>query len=331
MTDSVPTKMRSPAKLSNTPPGSDIKRTLSRDLRSAFTGIRRGETIAGYFFVLPNLIGFAIFGLFPIAFAFYIALTNWNLSSAPQFVGLTNFQTMLTDRLFWLALKNSFYYTFGAVPFGVFAAFWLALLMNRKIRGMVIFRTAAFLPQITLTVAVAVVWSWIYHPEFGLFNYLLRLVGITGPRWIYSTVWAMPAVIIMSNWQGIGFATLIILAALQGIPEELLEAAAIDGANGWQRLRFVTVPLLSPTIFFVVITSLIGAFQSFDQFYVMTQGGPANATTPLTLYIFQNGFQFFKMGYGAALSFVLFVIILLITFIQWKLAKRWVYGVGDAE
>jgi len=308
---------------------SDPKRSPLGELRSAFSGIRRGETIAGYLFVLPNLIGFAIFGLFPIGFAAYIALTDWSLSSAPQFIGLRNFQTMLTDRLFWLALKNSFYYTFGAVPFGVFAAFWLALLMNRKIRGMVIFRTAAFLPQITLTVAVAVVWNWIYHPEFGLFNFLLKLIGIEGPRWIYSSAWAMPAVIIMSNWQGIGFATLILLAGLQGIPEELHEAASIDGANGWQKLRFVTVPLLTPTIFFVVVTSLIGAFQSFDQFFILTKGGPANATTPLPLYIFQNGFQYFKMGYGAALSFVLFVIILIITFVQWWLANRWVYGVGD--
>lgn len=301
------------------------------ELRRAFTGVRRGETIAGYIFVLPNLIGFTIFGLFPIAFAMYISFTDWNLSSAPHFIGLQNFQTMMTDRLFWLSLKNSFYYTFGAVPFGVFAAFWLALLMNRKIRGMVIFRTVAFLPQITLTVAVAVVWSWIYHPQFGLANFLLRFIGVEGPRWIYSTQWAMPAVIIMSNWQGIGFATLILLAGLQGIPEELQEAASIDGASGWQKLRFITVPLLSPTIFFVVVTSLIGAFQSFDQFYILTKGGPANATTPLTLYIFQNGFQFFKMGYGAALSFVLFIIILVITFIQWRLAQRWVYGVADGE
>lgn len=301
------------------------------ELREAFTGLRRGETIAGYLFVLPNLIGFTIFGLFPIAFALYIAFTDWNLSSAPQFIGLKNFQTMMTDRLFWLSLRNSFYYTFGAVPLGVFAAFWLALLMNRKLPGMVIFRTAAFLPQITLTVAVAVVWSWIYHPEFGLANFMLKLIGVQGPRWIYSSAWAMPAVIIMSNWQGIGFATLILLAGLQGVPEELHEAASIDGASGWQKLRFVTVPLLSPTIFFVIVTSLIGAFQAFDQFYILTKGGPANATTPLTLYIFQNGFQFFKMGYGAALSFVLFVIILIITFIQWRLANRWVYGVGDEE
>src|SRR5258707_10667622 len=159
MTDYLPTERQSLAATSNMSLGSNVKVSLLRELRSAFTGIRRGETIAGYLFVLPNLIGFAIFGLFPIAFAFYIALTNWNLSSAPQFVGLTNFQTMLTDRLFWLALKNSFYYTFGAVPFGVFAAFWLALLMNRKIWGLVSFRTAAFLPQHSLTVDVALACS----------------------------------------------------------------------------------------------------------------------------------------------------------------------------
>jgi multiple sugar transport system permease protein len=299
---------------------------LFGELRRAFSGIRREETISGYLFLLPNLLGFLAFELLPILFAFYLTFTVWDLGSAPELVGLQNFVTLVNDELFWKTLFNSAYYTFVAVPTGVFVAFWLALLMNRKMRGTVFFRTVYFLPQITLTVAAALVWSWLYHPELGLFNYLLGLVGIDGPHWLFSTTWAMPAIILMSNWKGIGFAMLIILAGLQGIPEEYYEAAEIDGATSWQKLFHITVPLLSPTIFFVVVTSLIGAFQGFDQFWVMTRGGPANATTTLVVYIVQTGFTYFKMGYGATLAAVLFLCIMAITLLQWKVAKTWVYG-----
>jgi multiple sugar transport system permease protein len=296
------------------------------ELKRAFTGLQREETTAGLLFILPNFLGFLVFSLFPIGFAFYIAFTNWSLVGQPVYSGMQNFVTLWNDHLFWKTLGNTAYYTFVAVPTGVFIAFWLAILMNRKMRGTILFRTIYFLPQITLTVAAAVVWSWLYHPELGLFNYLLGQIGIDGPRWLHSTTWAMPAIIIMGNWQGIGFAMLILLAGLQGVPEELYEAAEIDGASSWQSLRFITVPLLTPTIFFVVVTSLIGAFQGFDQFYVMTGGGPAKSTTTLVMYIFENGFTFFKMGYGAALAIMLFLCILTITLLQWWLANRWVYG-----
>ncbi len=307
------------------------KASALADFKRAFTGLRRGETIAGYLFLAPNFIGFVIFMLFPICFAFYIMLTDWSLAKPPEFIGLKNFDTMINDRIFWKSLGNSFYYTFIAVPTGIFIAFWLALALNRKMRGIIFFRTVYFLPQITLTVAAATIWRWIYQPEIGMINHLLEIFGIDGPKWIHDTRWAMPSVIIMSNWQGIGFAMLILLAGLQGIPEEYYEAASIDGASGWQRMRFVTLPMLTPALFFVVVTSLIGAFQAFDQFFVLTQGGPAQATTPLTLYIFQNAFSFFKMGYGAALAAVLFVIILIITIIQWQLARRWVIGFDDDD
>jgi multiple sugar transport system permease protein len=299
------------------------------DLRQALSGLQREETIAGYLFILPNFLGFLAFSLLPIGFAFYIAFTEWNLAGAPKFVALENFDTLIHDPLFWKTLFNTAYYTFVAVPTGVFIAFWLAILMNRKMPGTVFFRTVYFLPQITITVAAAIVWAWLYNPEFGLFNYLLEKIGIEGPRWLQSTTWAMPAIIIMGNWHGIGFAMLILLAGLQGIPDELYEAAELDGANSWQGLRYITVPMLTPTIFFVVVTSLIGAFQGFDQFYVMTNGGPAKSTTTLVMYIFQNGFSFFKMGYGASLAFVLFLCILVVTLIQWQLANRWVYGFQD--
>jgi multiple sugar transport system permease protein len=307
------------------------KRSALDDFKRGFTGLRRGETIAGYLFLAPNFIGFIIFLLFPICFAFYIMLTDWSLAKEPQFIGLKNFDTMVKDRIFWKSLGNSFYYTFVAVPTGIFIAFWLALALNRKMRGIIFFRTVYFLPQITLTVAAATIWRWIYQPEIGMINHVLDWFGIDGPKWIHDTQWAMPSVIIMSNWQGIGFAMLILLAGLQGIPEEYYEAASIDGASGWQHMRYVTLPMLTPALFFVVVTSLIVAFQSFDQFFILTQGGPAHATTPLTLYIFQNAFSFFKMGYGAALAAVLFVIILIITIVQWHLARRWVFGFEEDE
>lgn len=313
------TKVTGPVPRRRTPT-SGVKR------RGLFSGLQGEETLAGYLFILPNLLGFLVFSLVPIGFALYITFTEWNLSKPPVFVGFTNFKALWYDALFWKTFFNTAYYTFVAVPTGVFVAFWLAILMNRKMPGVIFFRTIYFLPQITLTVAAAIVWSWLYQPEFGLFNYLLGLIGIEGPRWLSSTSWAMPAIIIMGNWQGIGFAMLIMLAGLQGVPNELYEAAEIDGANSRQSLRHITVPMLTPTIFFVVVTSLIGAFQGFDQFQIMTQGGPAKSTTTLVMYIYQNGFSFFKMGYGSALAFALFIVILVITFIQWQLANRWVYG-----
>jgi multiple sugar transport system permease protein len=171
--------------------------------RRAFSGLQREESISGYLFLLPNFLGFLVFTLLPILFAFLITLTEWDLVSPPKFVGLLNFGTLIKDDLFWKTLGNTFYFTFGAVPIGIFTAFWLALLMNRKMKGVVFLRTVYFLPQITLMVAVAMVWSWLYQPEFGLINYLLAKVGIAGPRWLSSTIWAMPALIIMSNWKGI--------------------------------------------------------------------------------------------------------------------------------
>ncbi len=295
---------------------------------SAFRGLRREETISGYLFILANLLGFLIFNALPIVAAFALSTTAWDLSTTegPKFVGLQNFTQILQDDLALKTLRNTFYYSFAAVPSGVFIAFCLALLLNRRIPGRLFFRFVYFVPYITLGVAISIVWKWLYHPDLGLFNYLLSYVGIKGPNWLFSTTWSMPAVIILSNWQGIGYAMLIFLAGLQGIPEEYYEAATIDGASGRQKLRHITLPLLSPTTFFVIITSLIGAFQGFDQFYLLTNGGPAFSTTTLVLYIFNNGFTYFKMGYAASLSVVLFGIILIITLLQWRVSKNWVYG-----
>lgn len=294
--------------------------------RRGMSGRQRRNLIAGYAFLVPNLLGVLAFSLFPIITTLYLTFTEWDLSSRPQFTGLRNFVLMARDDLFWKTLGNTFYYTFAAVPIAIFLAFWLALLLDRRMRGVLSFRVIYFLPHVTLTVAASIIWAWIFQPEYGLINFMLGRIGLQGPYWLTDSRWAMISLIIMSNWKGIGYAMLIFLAGLQGIPGELLDAATVDGANPWRKLWHVKVPLLTPTIFFVLTTSFIGAFQAFDQFMIMTRGGPAFATTPLVLYIYQNGFAHFKMGYATSMATVLFMCILAITLFQWKVARRWVYG-----
>lgn len=309
--------------------GSSAQPLKRKQRFSAFHGLRRSETLSGFAFVAPNAIGFLLFSALPILVAILLSFTSWDLASSPSFVGLQNYSKAALDDLAVKSLRNSLYYSFVAVPSGIFIAFWLALLMNRGLRGTIVFRLIYFIPSITLGVAIAIVWRWLYHPDLGLFNHILSIFGIKGPNWLFSTAWAMPAVIIMSNWRGIGYAMIIFLAGLQGIPEEYYEAATIDGANDLQKLWYITLPLLSPTTFFVIVTSLIGAFQSFDQFYLLTNGGPAYATTTLVLYLYNNAFGFFKMGYAAALAVVLFILILILTIVQWRVSKRWVHSAVD--
>ncbi|MDD5220432.1 MAG: sugar ABC transporter permease [Candidatus Bipolaricaulis sp.] len=250
------------------------------------------------------------------------------MASSPEFVGLQNFSNLLKDELFWRYLWNTFYYAIGTIPLTVILAFFLAYLLNRKIRGVVFFRTLYFLPSVTLLVAIAIVWSWLYNADFGLFNFFLGKLGITGPRWLQSKTWAMPAIIIMGIWKGVGYSMLIFLAGLQTIPEQYYEAAEIDGANWWHRIIHITIPLISPTTFFVIVTTTIGSIQGFDQFYIMTRGGPSGATTTLVYYIFQNAFEWFKMGYAATVAMMLFVIVLALTLLQWRLSNKWVFDMG---
>lgn len=287
--------------------------------------LRRREAIAGYLFILPNAGGFLIFTIIPVVVAFLLTFTKWNLVDSPSFAGVSNYDQAIHDPLFWQTARNTLYYTVGAVPIAIVIAFFIALLLNRAIRGITIIRTMVFLPYVTLTAAIAIVWTWIYSSDGGLFNYVLSLVGINGPDWLGSTTWSMPAVIIMSDWQGIGYPTLIFLAALQAIPQEYYDAAKADGANWWQRTRYLVIPMVSPATFFVLITSFIGAMQSFDQFYIMTKGGPAYSTTTIVYYIYQNAFGWLSMGYAATLAFLLFLIIFVITLVQWRLSRGWVY------
>jgi multiple sugar transport system permease protein len=284
--------------------------------------MRIRETIAGYLFLFPNFFGFLAFSFIPIIISFLLTFTRWDLASSPQFIGVKNYLDLVTDGLFWKYLWNTFYYAGLTVPLTIIVGFSLAYLLNRKIRGVIFFRTIYFLPSVTLIVAVAVIWSWLYNADFGLINFVLDKLGISGPNWLQSKTWAMPAIIIMGVWKGSGYSMLIYLAGLQSIPEEYYEASEIDGAGWWQQIRHITIPLIFPTTFFILVTSTIGAIQGFDQFYVMTRGGPAGATTTLVYYIFQNAFEWFNMGYAATAAAILFVIIMIITLLQWRFAKH---------
>jgi multiple sugar transport system permease protein len=290
---------------------------------SRYSRILYSDTFWGFIFLLPNLLGFLAFILGPVVASLALSFASWDLLTPIKWVGIGNYRDLFTDEVFWKVLWNTVYYTLGTVPLGIAISLFLAIALNQKIRGIELFRGIYFLPVISSTVAVAVVWQWLYNPEFGLINHLLHLIGIRGPNWLTSTTWAMPAVIITSIWKNLGFNMLLFLAGLQGIPEHFYEAAKIDGANWWQRFRHVTIPLLSSTTLFVVVMSIISSFQVFDQIYIMTAGGPARSTSVLVHYLYQNAFQYFKMGRASAIAYVLFFMVFIITVIQLRFSKKW--------
>lgn len=280
----------------------------------------------GWLYLLPTVIGLALFSAGPIIASFLLSFTNFNAVNLPHWIGLGNYGQLIHEPLFWHVLRNTIAYTVGLVPSSVILSFLLSVLVNQQLRGIIFFRSIYFLPVVSSTVAVAMVWGWLYNPQFGLINYLLyALLHINGPNWLSSTQWALPALVIMAVWKSLGYNMVIFLAGLQGIPPELYEAAKIDGAGRLQQLLRITAPLLSPTTFFVVVITIIGSFQIFDQTYVMTQGGPANATLTLSYYIYENAFEWFHMGYAAALAYVLFFLVLAFTLLQVRLQKRWVF------
>ncbi len=264
--------------------------------------------------------------------SFYMSFTSWTMLSPPKWVGLENYTTLATgDPLFYTSIYNTVYYVIFSVPLGMVVSLLLALLLNQKVKGISILRTVFYLPSVTNLVAISVLWVWIFNPEFGLLNSVLRTISIEGPYWLQSETWSKPSLILMSLWS-VGGGMIIYLAALQGIPQQLYEAAELDGANIWHKLKSITIPMLTPAIFFNLIMSIIGSFQVFTQAYVMTQGkspgtegGPANSTLFYVLYLYKKAFQQFKMGYASAMAWVLFLVILVLTLIQFKLSKRWVY------
>jgi len=286
--------------------------------------LAREEERAFYLFISPWIIGFILFGAGPIVASAVISLTDWSLLSDPKWIGLTNYRTMIDDPLFGITLRNTLYYAFVSVTLGVVVSFVLALLLNQKVWGITFFRTVFYLPSVVAGIAVALLFVNIFNPDFGLLNYALAKIGIQGPGWLVSPQWAMPALIIMSLW-GAGGAMVIYLAGLQSIPEHLYEAAALDGAGSWRKFWHITVPMMSPVIFFNLIVGFITSLQAFVLIFVMTNGGPANATLVYGLYLYRNAFEFFNMGYASAMAWVLFIVIILITAAQFKLAQRWVY------
>ncbi len=284
----------------------------------------RRKTIIAYSFILPNLIGFFVFTFVPIIFSLFLSFCEWNSGGDIKFVGLQNFIYMFTeDKSFVTSLVNTLYFTVGTVPVVLALSLGLAILMNKPLKGKVFFRSVLFFPYVASLVAIAVVWMALFNPDMGPINSLLMALGVDNPpRWAASTTWAMPTIIGLTVWKSMGYYMIVYLAALQGVPGDLYEAAALDGANKWQQFKNVTWPSVMPTTFYILILLLVGAFKSYDTMYVTTQGGPGEATKVLAYHIYNTAFTSFKFGYASALAMVLFVIVLTITLIQFKCEKK---------
>ena len=279
-------------------------------------------------FILPWFIGFVVFTAGPMLASLYMSFTRWEIVTKPVWVGLEQYQKLFQDDRFYLSLWNTAYYVFLGVPLHLFFALLAALAMNLNVRGIRLFRTLYYVPSLTPAVANAILWMWIFHPQWGLANALLERLGVPPLYWLQDPKLAKPAFIIMSLWS-IGGQMVILLAGLKGIPQHLYEAADIDGANFWHRFRHVTLPLLTPALFFNLIIAIIGAFQVFTQAYMMTEGGPSYATLFYLLYLYRMAFENFRMGYASAMAWILFIIVLIFTAIQFKLSNRWVFYEGD--
>lgn len=293
---------------------------------------KKQDAMWGLLFVSPFIIGFVVFLLGPMLFSFYGSFTNYNLTSQMDFIGFDNFIRMFTqDELFWTSLYNTAYYVILNVPLTAIGSVLLAVLLNRRIRGISIFRTIFYLPAILSGVAVYVLWMQLLSPSSGLVNSILALVGIDGPAWLFDPNWTKPALILMRLWS-VGGSMLLYLATLQNVPKQLYESAEIDGANAFQRFKNITIPMITPIIFYDIVTSTIGAFQIFQEAYVMTESGtagPANSLLFYNFHMWNKAFVAFDMGYAMAMSMVLFVIVLILTFINLKLAPRWVHYGGS--
>lgn len=296
-------------------------------VRERRPGPRRPRWLTGWLFLAPSFAGFLVFVLLPVVAALAISFTDWNLLSPPKWVGLHNYQALVTtDPIFGQVLRNTLLFTVGTVPARVVLSLLLAVLLNQAVRGISLFRTAYFMPVVAPVVATALVWVWIFNGNFGLLNFLLLRLGVANPpSWLTSTAWALPAIMIFSVWKNVGFTSIIYLAGLQSIPHELYEAASVDGAGRWAKLWHVTIPMVSPTTFFVLIISVIFAFQVFEESFVMTSGGPANATNTIVFDIFQTAFKYSSMGSAAALAWILFAILIVVTLVQLLVQRRWVH------
>ena len=289
------------------------------------------ESLWAYALISPWVIGFFIWTAGPMLVSFFLSFTQYNVVSPLAWRGIANYREILTGNpLFWQSLKVTFTYALMSLPAGLIVGLAVALLLNLDVPGLSIWRAIYYLPSVIAGVAVAVLWQYVLNPRFGVLNWALSLLGIRGPGWLADPNWALPSLAVMSLW-GAGGAMILYLAALQSVPTALYDAAKIDGANAWHRLRHVTLPMISPVIFFNLVMGTIGTFQYFTNAYVMTQGGPVNATLFYNLYLYNNAFRYFKMGYAAALAWILFVIILFFTLLIFRSSSVWVYYEGQLK
>lgn len=299
---------------------------------SCAAGHRRGhltrqrEALWALLFLAPNMILVLFFSFVPTIGGFALSLTEWDVISPARFVGGDNFARLLRDAEFWVALSNTAAYTLVSVPLCLLISLFLALALNQRLRGVIAYRTVFFIPVVMSGVLVSMTWRWLYNPDWGPINYALASVGVRGPNWLNDVRWALPAIMIVTVWKNAGYYAVIFLAALQDVPRVLHDAARIDGANWWAEVRFVTVPLTSPAIFLSFIMALIASFQVFDLVYMMTGGGPGRATSVMVQYIYENAFQYFRMGYASAISVLFFVVIAAMSVLQWQVRRHWVYG-----
>lgn len=281
------------------------------------------KTWTCYLFILPNLIGVLVFLAFPVVFAFYMSLTEWDLLTPPKFIGVQNYVTMFTkDDLFWVSVRNTVYYVILTVPPSIVVGLALASAMNQAVRGIAFFRAAMYVPVLTSAVAVAFIWQWIFNPDVGVLDAILNVFGIPAIGWLTDPHWAMPALAIMSIWKSAGYYAVILFAALQGVPKVLHEAAALDGATSWRRFLNITIPMIAPALLFVTVISVIGSFQVFDQVFLVTNnGGPGTSTYVYNLHLYNNAFQYFRMGYASAMAYFLFAVLFVITYLQIRVGR----------
>jgi multiple sugar transport system permease protein len=300
--------------------GERARLRLSEQRRNQRRAIWQRPGVIATLFLLPNIVGFLVFHMGPVFYSFWLSLNEWELLLPPKFVGLANFATLFfDDEIFWKSLGNTFYYSLLVIPANLTVSLTLALAINRPLRGIKIFRTLYFLPVVTSMVAVAMAFKWLYSYDWGLINFLLELIHLPPVRWLGNSKLALPAVALVAIWKNAGYNMIIFLAGLQGVPATLYEAADIDGANTWHKFWRITLPLLTPTIFFVTIMSVISSFQVFDSVYLLTQGGPGYATTVYNYYLYLNAFRFLRFGMASALAYILFAILLGLTLFQWRL------------
>jgi multiple sugar transport system permease protein len=308
----------------------NVDLSVQSSLKSMELNIKKSKKfkkkyLYGYLFIAPPFIGFILFGLIPIIYSFYISLTTFDLFNPAVFTGLANYTKLFTeDPLFWQSLLNTIYAAVG-IPLGIGFSLLIAMGLSKDIKGINFFRTAFFLPSVCSVVALTLMWKWIFNSDYGVLNNILGFFGIHGPNWLSSSTWAMPALIIQGVWGGLGGGMVLFIAALKNVPRTFYEAAEIDGANKWAQFWNITLPAISPTTFYLMITAIIGAMQAFVPFMIMTNGGPNYSTTTIVLYLYNNAFKYMNMGYASAMAWVLFVVIMAMTLINFKVSSKWVH------